>query len=343
MAQVPDINVVSSVGDFDPFDRDASLRGPMTNVDDYYLGEQSMWSTTDASAAEPLASPLPYSPRYHGFTTPSSEASGLEPEPFYHSPEHNTNSISSYNNSPTTPLDSLHGTPEIIPSDDRIMASISHIRTEGISRPERPEVCVDTSLLFSSQSNYPDSNNFSPGPNSSPRLLSPYDIQPPAHPQLFRRHSHTRSAGDGQDFSLVTEFTPGVDGRGRGLQRNRSAPTSRHHTPLRRLNTGLRAINNARSISPGDWEEATGDEIYHPGNDVARASPPSSTSMGREIVATERIRAASSARRLNPVICTCDVCGDGFTTNFARDRCNQKFPTDSGRKRHEKSKTLHVV
>jgi hypothetical protein len=186
-----------------------------------------------------------------------------------------------------------------MPSDDRILASISHIRTEGISRPERLEVCVDTSLLFSSQSNYPDKSNYSPGPISSPRLLSPYDIQPPA--QLHRRHSHTRSAGDGQDFSLVTEFTPGVDGR-RRLQRNKSAPTSRNHSPLELLNKNLRAINNTRSISPGDWEQATGDGIYNPGNDVDQASPSSSTYTGRDVVATERIRAASNARRLNPVM-----------------------------------------
>ena len=227
----------------------------------------------------------------------------MDPEHYpYHSPEHNATSVSSYNNSPTTPLDSLHGTPEIIPSDDRIIASISHIRTEGISRPERPEVCVDTSLLFSSQSNYPDSNKFSPGPNSSPGLLSPYDMQPPLQPQLYRRHSHTRSAGDEQDFGLVNEFALGVDNHRRGLHRNKSAPTSRHHSPDIRLNKGLRAISNTRSISPGDWEQASGDGVYNPGNDVTQASPSSSTSMGRDIVATERIRAAISARRLNPVM-----------------------------------------
>lgn len=357
MAQMPDISVVSSVGDFAPYDRDASLRGPMTTVNDYYLGEQSMWTTTNASAAEPLASPPLYSRRYNGFTgTPSSEASGLEPEHYpYHSPKQNT-SISSHNNSPATPSDSLHGTPEIYTSDDRIMASISHSRNENISRPERLEICVDTSLLFSSQSNYPESKNLSAGPNSSSGLLSPYEMQPLDQPSLHRRHSHTRSAGDGQDFALGNEFTPGVDNRGRGLQRNKSAPTTRHHSPQKRFNKNLRAVNNTRSISPVDWKQASGDGSY----DVAQLSPSSSISMGRDVVATERIRAASGARRLNPPICMCDICGDSFTTNFAKERhmnshtgerrfpctkpgCTQRFPTNSGRKRHEKSKTLHAA
>jgi hypothetical protein len=190
-----------------------------------------------------------------------------------------------------------------MPSDDRIMSTISHIRNGGISHTERPQVCVDTSLLFSSQSNYPDGNNFSPGQNLSPQLLSPYsasnETQLPIQPQLYRRHSHTRSAGDGQNFGLGTEYSASVDGRGRGLQRVKSAPTSRQHSPYQHASRFLRDPSNTRSIGPGNNEHATGSGTCSPA-DVAPALPSPSDFIGKDIVATERIRAASSARRQNP-------------------------------------------
>jgi hypothetical protein len=200
--------------------------------------------------------------RYNVFTTPSSEANGLEPEHYpYYFPEHDTTSISSYDNSSVTPTDSFHGIPEYIPS-------ISHT-----------EVYVDT--------------------------LSPYDIRPPVQPPLYRQYSRSagddtqpyrryrRSASDGQDFGFGNEFTPGL---------HREFFSSQSDSSLKRSNKGLRAVNNTRSISPGDWEQANGDGVYNPGNDVTQASPSSSTSTGRDTVVIERIRAACSVRRLNPVM-----------------------------------------
>ncbi|KAF7970575.1 hypothetical protein HWV62_23685 [Athelia sp. TMB] len=78
----------------------------------------------------------------------------------------------------------------------------------------------------------------------------------------------------------------------------------------------------------------------------------------KKVVATTKIIEAASNRRIHSARVLCNVCGDNFTTTFARDRhmvshtgrrafpctkkgCHQKFSTDSGRKRHEKSPTLH--
>jgi hypothetical protein len=199
-----------------------------------------------------------------------------------------------------------------------------------------------------------------PGRELSPGLLSPYsaseETAPPFEPQLSRRHSHTRSAGDAQYFSIGNDYPIDMNGRGR-LQRVKSEPTSRHNSPYKRPKAFPRAMGNARSISPGE----VGIGPYNPTDGETEASSSSSPpgSAGRSVVATERIRAASSARRRNPAICKCHECGDTFTTNFARDRhmnshtgerrfactkpgCGQRFPTDSGRKRHERSKTLHT-
>lgn len=78
----------------------------------------------------------------------------------------------------------------------------------------------------------------------------------------------------------------------------------------------------------------------------------------RTTVATDKIREASYRRRTYSASIYCPICGDDFTTAFARDRhlvshtgrrdfpctikgCRQRFSTDSGRKRHERSPTLH--
>ena len=80
----------------------------------------------------------------------------------------------------------------------------------------------------------------------------------------------------------------------------------------------------------------------------------------RTSVATDKIREASYRRRTYSASIYCPICGDDFTTAFARDRhlvshtgrrdfpctmrgCRQRFSTDSGRKRHERSPTLHRV
>jgi hypothetical protein len=196
-----------------------------------------------------------------------------------------------------TPFEPLPMTPEIMPSDAQIRANITYSQNERISHPERPQVCVDTSLLFSSQANYPDGNTISPG------LLSPYsgshDNAPRFQsPQPSRGHSHSRSAEDGRYFGL--EF-PNA-GRERGLHRVRSAPTSRHHSPYKGPNVLHRAAGNARSISPEEAGPATGSGTYYPANGSSPTSPsPSSNgSMARNVVATERIRQASQARRHNP-------------------------------------------
>jgi hypothetical protein len=222
-------------------------------------------------------------------------------------------SMSSYHNSSpamsTTPYESMVGTPEIIPSDDRIMAHISHTRIDGIAPPERPQVFVDTSLLFCSQPNYPPSGTgaVTSAQELSPGLLSPYsgsnEAGFPLQSQLTQRrgHGHTRSAEDGQCFGFGDEFANGANGRGRGLQRVRSAPTSREHSRHKRSKQLPRTVNNSRSISPGQ-ASGSGSGTYYPADDGAQPSPsPSpSESVGRHMVATERILAASSARRLNP-------------------------------------------
>ncbi|KZP03924.1 hypothetical protein FIBSPDRAFT_904659 [Athelia psychrophila] len=79
---------------------------------------------------------------------------------------------------------------------------------------------------------------------------------------------------------------------------------------------------------------------------------------GKKVVATPKIRRASRGRRIHAGSVICKLCGDDFTTAFARDRhmvshtgrrdfpctmmgCRQRFLTASGRKRHEMSPTLH--
>lgn len=79
---------------------------------------------------------------------------------------------------------------------------------------------------------------------------------------------------------------------------------------------------------------------------------------GKKVVATPKIRIASRGRRIHAGNVVCQLCGDDFTTAFARDRhmvshtgrrdfpctmtgCHQRFSTTSGRKRHENSPTLH--
>lgn len=300
-----------------------------------YFNEDSMWQNSGASAASlrsathtPLFSrrfrSSPYlaeqnnlsilnAARYNEFHTPSSETSGLEPEHHHYSPQQELASISSYHNSSpalsTTPFESLLATPETIPSDAQIMAHISHNQNnEGIShdRPGRPAVCVDTSLLFSSHADYRDNNTLPPVQDLSPGLLSPYstthEIGPPLQ-SLSRRHSHTRSAEDAQFFTIKSEFPN--SGRERGLQRVRSAPTSRQHSPYKRPKVLPDVTGNTRSISPGEYEDqkANGSGMYYPTKAEPSASPsPSSGSVGRSVVATDRIRAASTARRQNPAM-----------------------------------------
>jgi hypothetical protein len=284
----------------------------------YLDNEVLLWRNSGASASDSLASspstPLYscmspssaritvynsenfYKAQFNGFATPPSDSSG--------GLDYQQELASYHNNSPSSPFESLLGTPETIPSDARIMAHISHIRNEGVSNTDRPVVCVDTSLLFRGQSNYPDSATFSPPQNSSPGLLSPYlpssETRFPEQPHLQRRHSHSRSTEDAQQFRIEKDFSMGVDGRGYGLHRVNSAPTSRQQTPYNRPNKLARTTNDSRSISPLEVGRASESADYQPSNDVAQASPSSTEYVGREVVATERIRAASTARRQNP-------------------------------------------
>lgn len=88
------------------------------------------------------------------------------------------------------------------------------------------------------------------------------------------------------------------------------------------------------------------------------ATAPGASPSPKILVATTKIREASKNRRTHSAKVICSICHNDFTTTFARDRhmishttrrdypctksgCNQRFSTDSGRKRHEKSPTLH--
>ncbi|KAF7976948.1 hypothetical protein HWV62_4998 [Athelia sp. TMB] len=94
------------------------------------------------------------------------------------------------------------------------------------------------------------------------------------------------------------------------------------------------------------------------GNSRSHRRDSSAQTKKKVIVATEKIRAAASSRRIHPARLYCAICNHDFTTTFARARhmishsgrrdfpctkrgCKQSFSTDSGRKRHEKSPTLH--
>jgi len=283
----------------------------------------------------PMPSP-PYSPS--NAPSPLSESSTLEFTNQQYDVQHEQSLISHSNalNSPTisnSPFDSLPPTPK----------SEEHVTHLSEHYSYRPTICVDTALLLQSNSY----DNVTTGSTShSPGLLSPNLFM--ENKPLQRRHSHSRSAGDKGDLGLG-DISPSAR-LGRGHQRNKSAPTSRHQSPYQRFEIA-KNVSNIRSISPTAVQQP-----YYPNKDLSPISP--SDSVGKQ-VATERIRQASTGRRKYQPNCFCEECGDTFTTNFARDRhmkshsgernfvcsipdCGQKFTTDSGRKRHEKSKTLHA-
>jgi len=299
----------------------------------------------------PMTSPA-YSPStatYDDMPSPSSlsDSSALEYTQHYDTQQdpsliphsHALNSPAMSN----SPFDSLPPTPK---SEEQVAA---HVSDNYSYPPDRPEICVDTALLVQ-PNRYEGGAIVSTSQEVSPGLLSPHSFMPEPKP-LQRRHSHSRSMGDNIEFDLG-DISPNSR-LGRGHQRTKSAPTSRHHSPYQRFDIA-KNVSNIRSISPTSVQQPCGP--FYPSKDLSPISP--SDSVGKQ-VATERIRKASTDRRKYQPNCFCKECGDTFTTNFARDRhmkshsgerdfvctirgCGQKFTTDSGRKRHEKSKTLHV-
>jgi len=300
----------------------------------------------------------PYSPsnaQFDDLSSPLSESSGLDHTNHYDTQQEQTFSTTN------SPFDTSPTTPEFI-SDEHITAHFSNSPSEGVSYSGgRPGICVDTCVdtLLLQSSNYEGSALTSGSQEASPGLLSPHSFTHENaannfQPQLQRRHSHSRSAGDKEYFGLVDRSSIAKYGRGRGHNRVKSAPTSRHNSPYQRIDMP-KTVSNIRAISPTLAQQPCGP--FYPSKDLSGISP--SDAAGKQ-VATERIRKASTDRRKYQPNCFCDECGDTFTTNFAKDRhmkshtgerdyactivgCGQKFTTDSGRKRHEKSKTLHAT
>lgn len=232
--------------------------------------------------------------------------------PMHPRPFHNDNSPA-YS---MTPLDSLPSTPEFksltpdnVALGDHIMSQFPNTPIDGMTNIERPNICVDTSLLFvpSSGSNY--GNNLVPGAQeNSPGLLSPnssiLDNEGSMQQPLQRRHSHSRSAGDMQYFKMEHGIPAGGSGRGRGHNRANSAPTSRHNSPYARaLSVGGAASDVFfETASPAVGHTDQGHGYYNPSEEPSPISPSDSEfSFGRRVVATDKIRQASMDRRKYPV------------------------------------------
>lgn len=227
--------------------------------------------------------------QFDDLSSPLSESSGLEhinqhydsqqEQSFGPSHSHALNSPAISN----SPFDSPT-TPECILADHVHLYNTPN-DDESISHPGRPGLCVNTSLLF--QPNHDGSALGSGSQEASPGLLSPHsfthDNTNELQPQLHRRHSHTRSAGDNDFFSSGNAALSAKFGRGRGHQRVKSAPTSRHNSPYQRFDIA-KNVSNIRSISPGS---------VYPNNELSPISPSDTT--GR--VASDKIRKASTDRR----------------------------------------------
>jgi hypothetical protein len=214
--------------------------------------------------------------------SPLSESSNLDFTNQQYDAQHDQSLISHSNasNSPAisnSPFESLPTTPK----------SEEHVTTHLPGHYSyRPAICVDTALLL--QSNHYDNATIGSASHEvSPGLLSPHSFI--ESKPLQRRHSHSRSVGDKGELSLG-DVSPSSR-LGRGHQRNKSAPTSRHQSPYQRFEIA-KNVSNIRSISPTAIQQPCG--VYHPNKDHSPVSP--SESVGRQ-VATDRIRKASTDRR----------------------------------------------
>ena len=282
---------------------------------------------------------------------------------------------------PTTPMDSLPATPNYSPSrhvlyNPSIQASVPMENSPFMGSGRQTHLYVDTSLLHpdpNSNSAYGNNQEYS----ASSGLLSPYstgsnnhsplreqvDIQ---HGSPFGRHKHSHSVEDALGQSTAAP----------GLVRARSVPTSRQPSQYSYCGSN---DNSPRSAASNKL--AQGEFNLTPGSYTPPSPTDSEQTEQRRPVTTPKIRQASSIRRKYPAKIQCDVswCEDTFTTNFAKDRmsfhiilcigdtyltgslmighmkshsgekayactfigCDKRFTTDSGRKRHEKSTTLH--
>ena len=211
---------------------------------------------------------------------------------------------------------------------------------------------------------------YSTGSNNPSPLREQVDTQ---HGLPFGRHRHSHSV---EDAPLIL----GQNTAAPGLVRARSVPTSRQPSPYSYSGSGSGSNDNSpRSVASNKLSQ--GGFNFPPGSYPPSSPTDSEQIGQRRAVTTPKIRQASSVRRKYPANIQCDVpwCEDTFTTNFAKDRmssnmisrigntyltggltighmkshsgershactipgCDKRFTTDSGRKRHERSTTLH--
>lgn len=167
-------------------------------------------------------------------------------------------------------------------------------------------------------SKYPFVNTLAP-PNLHPGLLSPRSV-------IQASHQHTR----------------------RGIHPNTDDLAYPYH-----LDFGS-DISSSFPSAPSIQQPASSTSASGPSSGIIPRTD------GRSFVATTKIREAATRRRMHAASAICKICHSDFTTAYALNRhmishtgrrdfpcakegCQQSFSTDSGRKRHEKSPTLHKL
>ena len=216
----------------------------------------------------------------------------------------------------------------------------------------------------SSPSEFSQEDSFPPTPPSS-RGFDPSNLLPPFHDSAMDSdydfdNSYRQHEQQSKTYPFETTNPPNLD------PSYLSPRTAIQNIPQQQPYHADYRHTDQQTLWPGrypDSDSGMSSSSYARrapvGPDGSSRSHHSSTEIKKKIiVATPKIRAAASGRRIHPARLYCAICSHDFTTTFARDRhmishsgrrdfpctkpgCKQKFSTDSGRKRHEKSPTLH--
>jgi hypothetical protein len=152
----------------------------------------------------------------------------------------------------------------------------------------------------------------------SPSHLSPISISPVSggigRSSSFNasiRRQHSRSISNQSNNCQLADDTDSFGanfGRGRGLGRTRSVPSSRpgsrRHSPYATQRQNVDSLEAGPSTSPhmfGSSSESLQDGVV------------------KDVVTTEKTKIAAEKRRKNPAAFGCQVCEATFTTKFKRD------------------------